>query len=66
MPYVNVQVTTGVTREQKAEVVRRITLTLVEVLGKKPEHVHIVLQEIEPDNWGFSGALTSDLRKQRE
>lgn len=66
MPYVNVQVTRGVTREQKAEVVRQITQTLVDVLGKKPEHIHIVLQEIELDNWGFAGTLTSDWRKQRE
>ena len=66
MPYVNVQVTKGVTREQKAEVVRQMTQTLVQVLGKKPEHIHIVLQEIELDNWGFAGALTSDWRKQRE
>ena len=66
MPYVNVQVTRGVTREQKAEMVRQITQTLVGVLGKKPEHIHIVLQEIEHDNWGFAGVLTSDWRKQRE
>lgn len=63
MPYVNVQITRGVSREQKAAVVRDITNSLVTVLGKKPEHVHIVIQEIDEDNWGFSGMLTSEWRK---
>jgi 4-oxalocrotonate tautomerase len=62
MPYVNVQVTTGVTRNQKAALVRDITASLVTNLGKKPEHIHIVIEEIDPENWGFAGELTSDLR----
>ncbi|MBY0450558.1 MAG: 4-oxalocrotonate tautomerase family protein [Cyanobacteria bacterium] len=60
MPYVNVQILKGnVTREQKAQLVEEITGTLVRVLNKKPEKTHIVIQEIDPDNWGFSGQLTS-------
>lgn len=60
MPYVNVKITPdGVTREQKARVVAEITTTLVEVLGKRPEHIHIVIDEVDPDNWGFAGRLTS-------
>ena len=50
MPYVNVQVTAGVTRDQKRQLVADITDSLVRVLGKKPEHIHIVLQEIEEEN----------------
>ncbi len=64
MPYVNVRITTGVTREQKAQLVREITDTLVRVLAKKPEHTHIVIVEVDEDNWGFSGMLTTDLRTQ--
>jgi 4-oxalocrotonate tautomerase len=65
MPYVNVKITKdGVTREQKAQIVREITDTLVRVLGKKPEHTHIVIDEVETDNWGFAGMLTTDYRKQ--
>lgn len=63
MPYVNVQITKGATREQKAAVVREFTDTLVRVLGKKPEHTHIVIQEIAEEDWGFSGQLTDDWRK---
>ncbi len=60
MPYVNVQVIKGASREQKKKIVEEMTKTLVTVLGKKAEHIHIVLQEIEADDWGFSGMLTSD------
>lgn len=67
MPYINVQVTSGVTREQKAELVRGFTAVLQRVLGKKPEHTHIVIQEIEEENWGYAGMLTDDWKKaQRE
>lgn len=64
MPYVNVRITKdGVTKEQKARIVAEITKTLGDVLGKRPEHTHVVIDEVELDNWGFAGMLTSDLRK---
>lgn len=63
MPYVNVKITKdGVTAEQKRQIVEEITQTLVRVLGKKPEHTHIVIDEIELENWGFAGMLTTDYR----
>lgn len=65
MPYVNVRITKdGVTTEQKRQIVEEITQTLVRVLGKKPEHTHIIIDEIEPENWGFAGMLTTEYRKQ--
>jgi 4-oxalocrotonate tautomerase len=36
----------------------------VGVLHKKPEHIHIVIAEIDDENWGFSGMLTDQYRKQ--
>jgi len=66
MPYVHVRITRdGVTKEQKAAVVAEITETLVRVLGKQPEHTHVVIEEVDTDNWGFAGELTS-VRRQRE
>ena len=65
MPYVNVQITKGASRLQKAQLVKEITDSLVRVLGKKPEHTHIVIQEITEDNWGFSGTLTDDWKKEQ-
>jgi 4-oxalocrotonate tautomerase len=64
MPYVNVKITRdGVSPQQKAQLVREITDTLVRVLNKKPEHTHIVIDEIDPENWGFAGMLTTEYRQ---
>lgn len=52
MPYVNVKVTAGVTQ------------LLVDVLNKKPEHTHIIIDEIAPENWGFNGVNTVVYRQQ--
>lgn len=60
MPYVNIQILTGATREQKSNIVRDVTDSLVRELDKRPEHIHIVIQEVDPANWGFAGLLTDD------
>ncbi|MDF0643951.1 MAG: 4-oxalocrotonate tautomerase family protein [Nitrospira sp.] len=65
MPYVNIQITKGATRAQKARLVREVTGSLVRILGKKPEHTHIVIQEIAEGDWGFSGLLTDDWKKRQ-
>lgn len=65
MPYVNVQILEGATREQKAGLVRDITASLVRELGKKPEHIHVVIQEVAEENWGFEGLLTDEWKARR-
>lgn len=65
MPYINVQITEGASREQKAQIVKEMTDSLVNVLGKKPEHIHIVIQDIKEENWGFEGMLTDDWKKKK-
>jgi 4-oxalocrotonate tautomerase len=64
MPYINVKITKdGVTTEKKRRIVEEMTQILVNVLGKKPEHIHIVIDEVDEENWGFAGMLTSEYRK---
>jgi 4-oxalocrotonate tautomerase len=64
MPYVNVRITRdGVTAQQKAQIVAEITDTLVRVLGKRPEHTHIIIDEVDPENWGYAGVLTTEYRE---
>jgi 4-oxalocrotonate tautomerase len=60
MPYLNLQILPGATVPQKRALVRDFTRTLVQRLGKRPEHIHIVIQEIAPDSWGYAGQLTSE------
>ena len=64
MPYVNSQLLKGATRAQKAELVKDVTDSLVRFLGKKPEKTHIVIQEIDDENWGFAGRLTDEWKKE--
>ena len=60
MPYVNVRITRdGVTREPKAELVTEITATLQRILGKRPEHTHVVIDEVEPEKLGLRGCADS-------
>ncbi len=65
MPYVNIQITQGATRTQKSQLVEEVTDSLVRILGKKPEHTHLVIQEVAEENWGFAGMLTDDWKKQQ-
>lgn len=56
MPYVNIQVTReGVTRAQKAELIAGVTELLVRVLDKSPATTHVVIDEVDVDNWGVGG-----------
>lgn len=66
MPYVNVQILKGATREQKAELVKDITASLSRVLDKKPEYTHVVIQEVSDENWGYAGMLTDEWKQQQE
>ena len=65
MPVVTVRITRdGATADQKREIVADVTATLRRVLGKRPEHTHVIIEEIDPENWGFAGMLTTKYRKQ--
>ncbi|WP_419904601.1 tautomerase family protein [Kiloniella sp.] len=64
MPFVNIKVTKeGVTREQKLKLIKGVTDLLQEVLNKDPQTTHIVIDEVELENWGFAGMQTDDYRK---
>ncbi|KRT14610.1 4-oxalocrotonate tautomerase [Pedobacter ginsenosidimutans] len=64
MPYVKIEVTReGVTREQKQTLISGITRLITEVLDKDPKLTHVVIQEIELDDWGYAGEQVSVLRE---
>ena len=65
MPYVNIKVTPAISKEQKRLLVADVTRSLVTILGKQPEHVHIVIDEVAEENWGFAGELTDEWRARR-
>jgi 4-oxalocrotonate tautomerase len=63
MPYINVRVLEGIDKEQKDEVIRRITDVMVEVLGKNPDTTIVVIDELSPDNWGIGGQSITERKK---
>lgn len=64
MPYVKIEVTReGVTREQKQTLIAGVTKLITEVLDKDPKLTHVVIQEIELDDWGYAGEQVSILRE---
>lgn len=64
MPYVKIEVTReGVTRQQKQKLITGVTGLITEILDKDPSLTHVVIQEIELDDWGFAGEQVSVLRE---
>ncbi len=64
MPYINIKITReGVTKRQKQELIVGATQLLVDVLGKDPSTIVVVIDEVETDNWGFSGEQITELRR---
>jgi len=64
MPYVKIELTReGVTREQKQELISGITNLITDVLNKDSHLTHIVIQEVDLDDWGYAGEQVSVLRE---
>ncbi len=63
MPHVNIKITKGATAEQKAELIKRSTDMLVEVLDKNPASTFVIIEEIDTDNWGVGGETVTNIRK---
>lgn len=62
MPYVRVEIAKGVASvEQKRAVIRRMTDVLVEELGRNPEYIFVVIDEVDTDNWGRKGQSLTEL-----
>jgi hypothetical protein len=38
----------------------------VRVLGKKPEHTHIVIDLVDEEDWGYAGVLPTEWLKQQK
>jgi 4-oxalocrotonate tautomerase len=48
------------TKEKKAELVSKLTNVLEDVLNKKPETTHVIIKEIEAEDWAVAGVLLSE------
>ena len=67
MPYINIKITKeGTTNDQKRALIEGVTQLMVDVLGKNPNTTHVVIDEIETDNWGIAGEPVSERRRRGE
>ncbi len=67
MPYVNIRfVKEKVSKQQKAALIRGVTNLLNDILKKNPATTVVVIDEVEPDNWGLGGESVALRKKRRE
>ena len=65
MPYIKIELTReGVTRKQKQQLIKGVTDLFTDILNKDPHLTHVVIQEINLDDWGYAGEQVSVLREQ--
>lgn len=66
MPYVNIKVTRGgVTAEHKRLLIEDVTEVLERVLNKPPAITHVVIDEVDTDNWGVGGKSITQQRAEQ-
>ena len=66
MPYVNVKITReSATAEQKAALIKGVTDLLVQVLDKNPATTHVVIDEVELEDWGLGGLPVQEFRRRQ-
>ena len=64
MPVIRLSLTReNVTREKKQELIKGLTDVVVNVLNKDPHLTHVIIEEVDLDNWGYLGEQTSVLRE---
>jgi 4-oxalocrotonate tautomerase len=64
MPYINIKIAKdNVSAEKKRELIKGATDLMVNVLGKNPKSVFVIVEEVDTDNWGVGGESVTELRK---
>ncbi len=59
MPVVRIEMWTGRTKEQKAELAKVITDAMVKIAKTAPEHTTIIFEDVKKENWAIGGVLSS-------
>ena len=60
MPIVRISMWAGRTREQKADLAKAITDTMVEIGKTTPEATIVVFEDVPKENWAQSGRLADE------
>lgn len=62
MPFVQITMLEGRTKEQKHDLIRRLTDATAEALGGDPQRIRVVIYEVSSDEWGIGGEPVSQAR----
>ena len=60
MPIVRVEMWPGRTQEQKAELARAITDSVVSIARTTPEDTIVIFQDVARENWAKGGVMASE------
>lgn len=60
MPVVTIQMWPGRTVDQKRKLVKAITDAMVEHADAKPTNLHVIIHDVELENWALAGVLGVD------
>jgi 4-oxalocrotonate tautomerase len=60
MPVVHIYMYAGRTKEQKNELVKRISKDFEDVVNVKSESLNILFHDTDKDDWGIRGSLASE------
>lgn len=69
MPLINIRLArrdTPATAQQKADLIAGVTEVMHKVLAKRPESVVVIIDEIDPENWGEGGEPVTAIRERRQ
>ncbi|MGB1109666.1 MAG: tautomerase family protein [Gammaproteobacteria bacterium] len=63
MPLVNIRIARdGASTEQKKQLIDAVTQAVSQTLGKSPKSTWVVIDEVEPENWGVGGETIAEMR----
>ncbi len=73
MPVVRIDVTregstpgeSSVTAAEKAALIKGVSELLLDVLNKPLESTHVIITEVDTDNWGWGGLPTLEYRRRK-
>ena len=62
MPFVNIRILKGHSKQRKDEISRRVTETIAEVAKLPKEAIWVVFEDVEAEHWYVGGDSVSDIK----
>ncbi len=66
MPIIRIEMWTGRTHAQKAELARVITDAMVTIAHTTPEATIVIFEDVAKENWAAAGVLASDVKPNKK